>query len=226
MLSTKWVKQVTTSHTENGAHINTTYAPASSLLEGKWNNSKCLRIKQCKQNLNYSLPLRPLDYINVDYKTDPLQEVQKKNADQAVVQSAVLETIHILYPEQYWLHIYTDGTLTENNGKAGAGAGIHCKLFSFYLTLGHYATQFDGQLEAMNTALRQLVSRIRYFKKAVIFSDPAAAIHSLTKVNELPSQIPACKLSFHSAKLIIKRNIKTHLSRHMPLKTNTNPRTK
>jgi hypothetical protein len=68
------------------------------------------------------------------------------------VQSAVLEIIHTLYPGQYWLHIYTDDTLTGNNGKAGAG--IHCKLFSFYLTLGHHATQFDGELEAMNIALR------------------------------------------------------------------------
>jgi hypothetical protein len=71
----------------------------------------------------------------------------------------VLETIHTLYPEQYWLHIYTEGTLTENNREAGAGTGIHCKLFSFYLTLGHHTTQFDGELEAMNIAIRQTVSR-------------------------------------------------------------------
>jgi ribonuclease HI len=104
------------------------------------------------------------------------------------VQSAVLETIHTLYPEQYWLHIYTDGTPTENNGKGGAGAGIHCKLFSFYLTLGYHTTQFDGMLEAMNIAVRQLVSRIGSFRKAVIFSDLSAAIQSLTKVDELPSK--------------------------------------
>ena len=104
------------------------------------------------------------------------------------MQSAVLETIHTLYPEQYWLHIYTDGTLTESNGKAGTGAGIHCKLFSFYLTLGHHATQSDGELEAMNIAIRQIVSRIGCFKKAVTFSDSTAAIHSLTKVDELPSK--------------------------------------
>jgi len=55
----------------------------------------------------------------------------------------MLETTHTLYPEQYWLHTYTDGTLTENNGKARAGTEIHCKLFSFYLTRGHHATQFD-----------------------------------------------------------------------------------
>jgi ribonuclease HI len=104
------------------------------------------------------------------------------------MQSAVLETIHTLYPQQYWLHIYTHGTLTENNGNAGAGAGIHCKLFSFYLTLGHHATQLDGELEAMNIAIRQIVSRIGSFKKAVIFSDLTAATHSLTKADAIPSK--------------------------------------
>jgi ribonuclease HI len=106
------------------------------------------------------------------------------------VQSAVLETIHTLYPEQYWLHIYTHGTLTENNGKAGAGAGaeIHCKFFRFYLTLGHHATQSDGELEAMNIAIRQIVGRIGSFKKTVIFSDSTATIHSLTKIDALSSK--------------------------------------
>jgi len=100
----------------------------------------------------------------------------------------VLETIYTLHPEQYWLHIYTDGALTESNGKAGAGARIHCKLFSFYLTLGHHATQLDGELEAMNIAISQIVGRIESFKKAVIFSDSTAAIHSLTKADALSSK--------------------------------------
>jgi len=32
----------------------------------------------------------------------------------------VLETAHILYPEQDGLHIYTDGSLMDTNGNAGA----------------------------------------------------------------------------------------------------------
>jgi hypothetical protein len=48
----------------------------------------------------------------------------------------------------------------------------------------------------------------------------------LAKKSTTISQISAPKLSFHSAKLLIKRNIQADLSRHMPLKTNTNPRTK
>ena len=61
-------------------------------------------------------------------------------------------------------------------------------MFSFYLTLGKHAIHSDGELEAMNIALRQLVSRIGSFRKAVIFSDSAAAIHSLAKADALPSK--------------------------------------
>jgi hypothetical protein len=51
-----------------------------------------------------------------------------------------------------------DGSLTDRNGNSGAG--IHCKLFSFYLSLEQHATHCDGEIEAMNTAIRQLLSRI------------------------------------------------------------------
>jgi hypothetical protein len=62
---------------------------------------------------------------------------------------AALETIHMLYPEQDWLHVYTD-----NSGKAGAG--IYCKLYRFYLSLGQHATHIDGEREALTTALIHL----------------------------------------------------------------------
>jgi hypothetical protein len=49
-------------------------------------------------------------------------------------------------------------------------------LFSFYLSLGQHATHFDGEIEAMNTALTQMFGRNGSFEKAVIFSDSSAAI--------------------------------------------------
>jgi hypothetical protein len=91
------------------------------------------------------LQLRPLDYITVDYKTDLLQEVKKKDADQPVMKLAVAETTHILNPEQNGLHI-TDSSLTDKNRTPGAG--IRCKLLSFYLTLGQHATHCGRGLEA------------------------------------------------------------------------------
>jgi hypothetical protein len=79
-----------------------------------------------------------------------------------------------------------NGSLTEKNGNVGAG--IYCKLFSFYLLLGQHATHFDGELEAMNTALMQLFGRIGSSEKAVIFSDSSAAIQSIAKLDALPSK--------------------------------------
>jgi hypothetical protein len=46
----------------------------------------------------------------------------------------------------------------------------------------------DGEPEAMSIAIRQLVSSIGSFKKAAIFSDSTAVIHSLTKIDALPSK--------------------------------------
>jgi hypothetical protein len=40
--------------------------------------------------------------------------------------------------------ICVDGSLTDRNGYDGAG--IHCKLFSFYLSLEQHATHFDVEI--------------------------------------------------------------------------------
>jgi hypothetical protein len=73
---------------------------------------------------------------------------------------SVLETTHILYPEQDGLHIYTDGSLMDKNGNACTEN--HCNLLR-YLTLGQHATFSDGELKAMNIAL--ISCRIWTFKK-------------------------------------------------------------
>jgi hypothetical protein len=129
------------------------------------------------------LPLCTLNYIEVDFITDILQEIEKRDTHQVVIKLAALETIRTLYPEQDWLHICMGGSGTDRNGNAGVG--IHCKLFSLYLLLGQHATHFGGEREAMNTALRQLVSRIGSFKKAVIFNDSSAAVLSVAKFDVL-----------------------------------------
>jgi ribonuclease HI len=110
---------------------------------------------------------------------------------------AALEAIYTLYPEEEWLHIYTDGSLTEKNGNVRAG--IYCKLFSFYLSLGQHATHFDGEIEAMNTALMNLFGRIGSFEKAVIFSDSSAAIQLIAKLDAHPSKRVT---EIHSSKLL------------------------
>jgi ribonuclease HI len=60
-------------------------------------------------------------------------------------------------------------------------------MFSFHLSVGQHTTHFDGEIEAMNTALMQLFGRIGSFEKAIIFSDSSAAIQSIAKLDALPS---------------------------------------
>jgi hypothetical protein len=43
------------------------------------------------------------------YKLNLLQELKKRDTDQSVMKLAALEAVHILYPEEEWLHIYIDG---------------------------------------------------------------------------------------------------------------------
>jgi hypothetical protein len=61
-----------------------------------------------------------------------------------------LETIHKRYPQENWLHIYTDGSLIN----PADGAGIFCKLFLFYKKLGRFTTNFVGDIAAIKIALR------------------------------------------------------------------------
>jgi len=93
-----------------------------------------------------------------------------------------------LWPHVVGLNEQNKYHIISYHREAWAGARIHCKLFSFYLTLGHHATQSEGELEAMNIAIRQTVSRIGPSKRLLFFSDSSAAIHSLTKVDEVPSK--------------------------------------
>jgi regulator of extracellular matrix RemA (YlzA/DUF370 family) len=64
------------------------------------------------------------------------------------------------------------------DGFINAGAGIHCGLFSRYLPMGQHSTAFDGEIEAIRTALRLLNLHQSKFERSVIFSDSKAAILS------------------------------------------------
>jgi len=80
------------------------------------------------------------------------------------------------YPQDKWLHIFTDGS--QIDGYVNAGAGIYCELSSCYVPLGQHSTAFDGEIEAIRTALYMLNLHQNKFERSVIFSDSKAAILS------------------------------------------------
>ncbi|PRD29061.1 UNVERIFIED_CONTAM: hypothetical protein NCL1_30575 [Trichonephila clavipes] len=89
-----------------------------------------------------------------------------------------LETIHNQFPTSEWVHIFTDGSLLDRYH--GDGAGIFCKLLSFYLPFGIFATVFDGEIEGITLAVDQLSLRSSEFNNAVIFSDSKYSLQVLS----------------------------------------------
>jgi hypothetical protein len=81
------------------------------------------------------------------------------------------------YPQDKWLHIFTDSS--QIDGYINAGTGIYCVLFPCYIPLGQHSVAYDGEIEAIRTALRLLNLYQNKFERAVIFSDSKAAILSV-----------------------------------------------
>jgi len=56
---------------------------------------------------------------------------------------------------------------------------VTCKLFSIYIPLRSNLTHYDGELEAINTALSQLLHHIHSFQNAVLLCDSLSAFQSI-----------------------------------------------
>ncbi|GFV79690.1 uncharacterized protein TNCV_1725151 [Trichonephila clavipes] len=110
------------------------------------------------------LPLCLLDYINLELHV----KILKKQMSPKQLKAIALETMHNRFPTSEWLYIFTDGSLLDVY--QGAGAGIFCELFSFYLQLGIFTTAFDGEIKATTVAVEQLSLRSSEFSRVVIFS--------------------------------------------------------
>jgi hypothetical protein len=72
------------------------------------------------------------------------------------LQQLALTTTNERCPPEEYLRIYTDGSLSKIDGKAGAG--IHSELFSHYISVGSNRTSFDGEITAMTMALQHYSS--------------------------------------------------------------------
>ena len=80
------------------------------------------------------------------------------------------------YPQDKWLHIFTDGSHID--GYTKAGVVIYCELISCYILLGQHSTAVDGEIEAISTALRLPNLHQNNFEGAVVFADSKAGILS------------------------------------------------
>ena len=89
-----------------------------------------------------------------------------------------------------------------------------CKLFSIYIPHGSNSTHYDGELEAINKALSQLLHHIHPFQNAVPFCDSLPAIQSIHQHSATSKRIndihQALKLLSQLDKKIIIQWILSH----------------
>jgi ribonuclease HI len=138
------------------------------------------------------LPMCPLDYTHLDINLELGAKVLKRYMIPEHLKAIALETIDTRFPESEWLHVFTDGSMLDRHH--GAGAGVFCELFNFYLPVGPFTTAFDGEIEAIAVAVQQLALRRANFARAVIFSDSKSALQALSQNSQCQSQrILDCK---------------------------------
>lgn len=163
-------------NTWNKRNFTRTLKTQESFLSKIEDIKKNVNLPNSKENFIYKV--NPTQTPNITYYLHMVQEVKKSDTPTNVLKLLALETIHTRFPEHEWLHIYTDGSLITNQD--GAGAGVTCHLFSSYKSLGYGTTNFDGETEAIQVALQNLLYRISHFHQAVILSDSRAAIIAIT----------------------------------------------
>ena len=61
------------------------------------------------------------------------------------------QMINEWFPEKNWLRVYTDGSLLDKVGCAGAV--VFSSLFSHYIAVGQNKSSYDAEVEAIKVAL-------------------------------------------------------------------------
>ncbi|GFT32736.1 RNase H domain-containing protein [Nephila pilipes] len=91
-----------------------------------------------------------------------------------------------------WLQVYTDGSQLSKH--QNVGGDVYSKLFSFYAPFGKCSTAFDGEVEAIRIALKQLTCHLCKIKNVVLLSDSQAAIQSISSIQDpLSKEISQCQ---------------------------------
>lgn len=135
----------------------------------------------------FIFPISPILLPQLQYQLDITDNYKKSKTDPSIMRATALETINLRYPEDQWVHIYTDGSLMEKEGNVGVG--IYSKIFCFYQTLGPHHSNFEGEVEAIRIAINQLNNFLDRFDKAVIFCDSKAAISAICNLQD-PKIVP------------------------------------
>jgi ribonuclease HI len=128
----------------------------------------------------------PLYYIKCDIKLDLLDVTNKKTDSVDFLKQLASETLNTKYPSEEWLRIYTDGSLTDEDG---VGAGVYSELFSHYIAVGENKTVFERECQGILYALTQLLYRQNAYEKVVILVDSKSVIEAMSSKKTPKTQI-------------------------------------
>jgi hypothetical protein len=70
----------------------------------------------------------PVDVEPVEYYLHLQQNIIKGEIDTETLRHLALETVNTKFPQDRWLHVFTDGS--QMDGYINSSAGIYCKFFS------------------------------------------------------------------------------------------------
>ncbi|GFX49175.1 uncharacterized protein TNCV_5041691 [Trichonephila clavipes] len=94
--------------------------------------------------------------------------VQEQNPPD-ILRCYALETNGVRYPNSERLHVYMDGSLFDDY--LTACSGVFSNLFSFYASAEKFRAVFDGEVEAIQIALKQLLALEDKFPRVALYSD-------------------------------------------------------
>ena len=130
--------------------------------------------------------ITPVDFMTVATNLSLTEHLKKKVTSPLVLKLTTLEMVDLHYPEKDWLRVYTDGSQV---GRANtAGAGVHCRLFLQYASVGVNESNFDGEIETISMALQHLIYRLHAFEKVVILVDSKAAFEVVSSNSQPKSK--------------------------------------
>ena len=124
----------------------------------------------------------PLDFMTVATNLSLTEDPKKKDTSPVVFKLTTLEMIDFHYPEKDLLRVDTDGSQVDETNTAG----VHCKLFSQYATVGVNKSN-RWRNRGCLPGLQQLLYRLQSFERVVVIVDSKLAIRAVS-ANCQPNQ--------------------------------------
>ena len=107
--------------------------PQRLKMQKIWLNqsSNYLQYHSISTAVNKVIPLEnPLDSHRYEVHLSLIEDVKKKTRSPEELRQITLTTINERFPEEIWLHVYTDESLLDKVGCAGAGVFSSCLLYT------------------------------------------------------------------------------------------------